>query len=373
MLRKKRIKPEQDAKEHILSDKDKAFIEGRQINTFKGRVNMLKMFKATTCSTSHGMKHVIDATKEDTSLGPLRLVNDDKNPNCKVKTIIVDGRPHLCLFSIRHIFPDEEVTYNYGDSSWPWRLRELCDETSVAVTECSVNPSSSVKQKELCDETSVAVTECSVNPSSSVKQKELCDETSVAVTECSVNPSSSVKQKSESRQAAEESEVDITVRVEAGSRRIRGRYNSPGQGRQQKNQRSIKQSVNGVYMGKRQMNQDETENSRETKSRRIAKRPWSPNEDNAFVKHFHISKGHLATKAECELCKTAEDPVLRERMAQNIRHFVRNRGGPGGVMEGQARGAEEGLKTAAGWKARVEPARTVKTPWATTEQKIPRG
>jgi len=64
----------------------------------------------------------------------------------------------------------------------------------------------------------------------------------------------------------------------------------------------------------------------ETKSRRIAKRPWSPNEDNAFVKHFHISKGHLATKAECELCKTAEDPVLRERMAQNIRHFVRNRG-----------------------------------------------
>ncbi|KAG1930864.1 hypothetical protein F2P79_022040 [Pimephales promelas] len=138
MLRKKRIKPEQDAKEHILSDKDKAFIEGRQINTFKGR--------------------------------------------------------------------DEEVTYNYGDSSWPWRLRELCDETSVAVTECSVNPSSSVKQKELCDETSVAVTECSVNPSSSVKQKELCDETSVAVTECSVNPSSTVKQK----ELCDETSVAVT-------------------------------------------------------------------------------------------------------------------------------------------------------------------
>ncbi|XP_039519430.1 uncharacterized protein LOC120473591 isoform X1 [Pimephales promelas] len=173
---------------------------------FSLKVNMLKMFKATTCSTSHGMKHVIDATKEDTSLGPLRLVNDDKNPNCKVKTIIVDGRPHLCLCTIRHIFPDEEVTYNYGDSSWPWRLRELCDETSVAVTECSVNPSSSVKQKELCDETSVAVTECSVNPSSSVKQKELCDETSVAVTECSVNPSSSVKQK----ELCDETSVAVT-------------------------------------------------------------------------------------------------------------------------------------------------------------------
>ena len=66
----------------------------------------------------------------------------------------------------------------------------------------------------------------------------------------------------------------------------------------------------------------------ETKLRRIVKRPWSPNEVNAVMKHFrvHISKGHLATKAECEQCKTAEDPVLRERTAQNIRDFVRNRG-----------------------------------------------
>ncbi|XP_056088670.1 uncharacterized protein LOC130087901 [Rhinichthys klamathensis goyatoka] len=197
MLRKKRIKPEQDAKEHILSGKDKAFIEGRQINTFKGRgVFALEHIEPSTFVveyrgilsqskhvkdvqgnylfdfTWNGTRYCIDATKEDSGHSLGRLVNDDdKNPNCKVKTIIVDGRPHLCLFSIRHIFPDEEVTYNYGDSSWPWRLRELCDETSVAVTECSVNPSSSVKQKELCDETSVAVTECSVNPSSSVKQK----------------------------------------------------------------------------------------------------------------------------------------------------------------------------------------------------------
>ncbi|XP_056095128.1 uncharacterized protein LOC130073635 isoform X2 [Rhinichthys klamathensis goyatoka] len=80
--------------------------------------------------------------------------------------------------------------------------------------------------------------------------------------------------------------------------------------------------------GKSQMNQDETENSRETKLRRIVKRPWSPNEVNAVMKHFrvHISKGHLATKAECEQCKAAEDPLLRERTAQNIRDFVRNRG-----------------------------------------------
>ncbi|XP_039537526.1 uncharacterized protein LOC120485813 [Pimephales promelas] len=163
-------------------------------------VDARKLWRATHAFTS------FTAFSEDTSLGPLRLVNDDKNPNCKVKTIIVDGRPHLCLCTIRHIFPDEEVTYNYGDSSWPWRLRELCDETSVAVTECRVNPSSTVKQKELCDETSVAVTECRVNPSSTVKQKELCDETSVAVTECSVNPSSTVKQK----ELCDETSVAVT-------------------------------------------------------------------------------------------------------------------------------------------------------------------
>ncbi|CAM4568673.1 unnamed protein product [Leuciscus chuanchicus] len=170
MVRKKRITPEQDAKEHILSGKDKAFIEGRQINTFKGRgVFALEHIEPSTFVveyrgilsqskhvedaqgnylfyfTWNGTRYCIDATKEDASLG--RLVNDHRNSNCKVKTIIVDGRPHLCLFSIRDIFPDEEVTYNYGDSSWPWHLSELCDETSVAVTEHSVIPSSSVKDK----------------------------------------------------------------------------------------------------------------------------------------------------------------------------------------------------------------------------------
>ncbi|XP_042578512.1 uncharacterized protein LOC109065761 isoform X4 [Cyprinus carpio] len=67
---------------------------------------------------------------------------------------------------------------------------------------------------------------------------------------------------------------------------------------------------------------------REAKSRRIGKRPWSPNEVNAVMKHFkaHISKGHLVTTAECKKCKAAEDPVLRERTVQNIRDFVRNRG-----------------------------------------------
>lgn len=80
--------------------------------------------------------------------------------------------------------------------------------------------------------------------------------------------------------------------------------------------------------GKRKMPPDEAESSTEAKSRRIVKRAWSANEVNAVMKHFHshISKGALATKAECEHCKRAEDPFLRERTVQNIRDFVRNRG-----------------------------------------------
>ncbi|XP_044224311.1 uncharacterized protein LOC122993922 isoform X2 [Thunnus albacares] len=45
-----------------------------------------------------GEKLCIDAAREDDSLG--RLVNDDHD-----------------------IRPGEEITYNYGDSDWPWRLK----------------------------------------------------------------------------------------------------------------------------------------------------------------------------------------------------------------------------------------------------------
>ncbi|XP_050958528.1 uncharacterized protein LOC127159837 isoform X2 [Labeo rohita] len=140
---------------------------------FSLKVNMLKTFKANYLFefTWNGTRYCLDASKEDGSLG--RLVNDDhRNPNCKVKTIILEGRPHLCLFSIRDFFPDEEITYNYGDFSWPWRSRELCEDTSVAVSECSVNSSTSGKEKELCKKTSLAVTECSVNTSTSGKEKD---------------------------------------------------------------------------------------------------------------------------------------------------------------------------------------------------------
>lgn len=57
---------------------------------------------------------------EDGSLG--RLVNDDHvHPNCRMKRVLVGGKPHLCLFAARDIHRGEEITYDYGDSNWPWR------------------------------------------------------------------------------------------------------------------------------------------------------------------------------------------------------------------------------------------------------------
>lgn len=64
----------------------------------------------------------VDAAKEDGSLG--RIVNDDHiNPNAKMKYLTVEGKPHLCLFATRDISPGEEITYNYGESDWPWRCK----------------------------------------------------------------------------------------------------------------------------------------------------------------------------------------------------------------------------------------------------------
>ncbi|XP_067225443.1 uncharacterized protein [Chanodichthys erythropterus] len=66
----------------------------------------------------------MDASKEDGSLG--RLVNDEhRNPTCKMRTLEVSSKPHLCLFAVRDILPGEEITYNYGDSDWPWRVKPL--------------------------------------------------------------------------------------------------------------------------------------------------------------------------------------------------------------------------------------------------------
>lgn len=62
----------------------------------------------------------VDASKEDKTLG--RLVNDDHiSPNCEMKKIVYEGKPHLCLFAVEEIPQGKEITYNYGSSYYSWR------------------------------------------------------------------------------------------------------------------------------------------------------------------------------------------------------------------------------------------------------------
>lgn len=65
-------------------------------------------------------------------------MNDDNvSPNCEMKKICCDGKPHLCLFAVKEISPGEEITYSYGDSSYPWRSKVgLCSGRSLAFDFC---------------------------------------------------------------------------------------------------------------------------------------------------------------------------------------------------------------------------------------------
>ncbi|XP_073329216.1 histone-lysine N-methyltransferase set-1-like [Pagrus major] len=152
-VRRRRVRPQQDAEQHIKLKTDKAGLTEHFINPYKGRGVLAvevfnkgdfvleyrgKLFKQDGLLTKNyndteavflfdfkwkGGCWCLDASVEDKSLG--RLVNDDHiKPNCKIKTIDVGGMPHLCLFALRDIAPGEEITYNYGDSDWPWRRQQ---------------------------------------------------------------------------------------------------------------------------------------------------------------------------------------------------------------------------------------------------------
>lgn len=76
-----------------------------------------------------------DGSREDESFG--RLVNDEhRRPNCKMKTIDVNGEPHLCLFAVDDIQEGEEITYDYGGKDCPWRT-QVCLTVHI-LQNCSV-------------------------------------------------------------------------------------------------------------------------------------------------------------------------------------------------------------------------------------------
>ncbi|XP_043960953.1 cell wall protein DAN4-like [Gambusia affinis] len=149
-----RINPKDEAAHFVSLSQDKDGFSVQYINSFKGRgvfstchfqtgaflleyrgdvinskeyENRVKIYhdamKVFMFEFRHnGKKLCVDAAREDGSLG--RLVNDDHLiPNSKMKTITVNGKPHLCLFAIKDINPGEEITYNYGNAEWPWRVK----------------------------------------------------------------------------------------------------------------------------------------------------------------------------------------------------------------------------------------------------------
>ncbi|XP_041858543.1 uncharacterized protein LOC121650850 isoform X2 [Melanotaenia boesemani] len=160
--RKRRKAPSKDAAEHVSQGIDKkAHLEVKFINPFKGRGvfantqfqkgDFVVEYRGELISSAESQRRrriyhskctvfmfdfywkdkwwCIDASQEDDSLG--RLVNDDhKNPNCKIKKILTDCKPHLCLFALRDIDPGEEITYDYGGTEWPWR-QEVDNQSNV--------------------------------------------------------------------------------------------------------------------------------------------------------------------------------------------------------------------------------------------------
>jgi SET domain-containing protein len=61
-----------------------------------------------------------DASSKFSGIG--RYANDNwLEPNCTVKKKVLDGIPSLFLFTTRAIDEGEELQYDYGDDTAPWR------------------------------------------------------------------------------------------------------------------------------------------------------------------------------------------------------------------------------------------------------------
>ena len=65
----------------------------------------------------------VDATDDIFDKG--RMINDaakgDTMQNCIMKIVVVDKIPRLCIFASRNIQEGEELRYDYGVATLPWR------------------------------------------------------------------------------------------------------------------------------------------------------------------------------------------------------------------------------------------------------------
>ncbi|XP_037347036.2 N-lysine methyltransferase KMT5A-like [Pungitius pungitius] len=165
--RRSRLLPVWDAIDYAAKGLDKnAELEVKYINSFKGRGVFAKApfqkgdfvveYRGVLISSEESQRRksiyharcsvfmfdfycrekawCVDAAQEDGSLG--RLVNDDRyHPNCKMKKVITDGKPHLFLFALRDIAVGEEITYEYDGKYYPWRKQTLSSDSEVDLAE----------------------------------------------------------------------------------------------------------------------------------------------------------------------------------------------------------------------------------------------
>ncbi|XP_016142227.1 uncharacterized protein [Sinocyclocheilus grahami] len=112
-----------------------------------------------------GKSWCIDASREDGSFG--RIVNDDhRHPNCKIKKIDMNGKPHLCLFALNDIKEGEEITYDYGED-YPWRTQTT---STAANTRADGDSDPSLRSKTQMNDTT-----CQNNSPQQMKDEDLQD------------------------------------------------------------------------------------------------------------------------------------------------------------------------------------------------------
>ncbi|XP_071836186.1 uncharacterized protein [Apostichopus japonicus] len=126
-----------------------------------------------------GKNMCIDASKEDGSIG--RLVNDNISSvaNCRMRIIVKDSHPHLCLYATKNILQGDELEYDYGGYT-PWRKKTTSKDNEVHVTE---------KNKTICEANDEIVTEnsktiCEANDEIvTANSKTICEANDEIVTE----------------------------------------------------------------------------------------------------------------------------------------------------------------------------------------------
>ncbi|XP_056611210.1 uncharacterized protein LOC130427638 isoform X5 [Triplophysa dalaica] len=373
MRRGRGLNPLKDAIHHVKMGKDKNIISERYINPAKGRgvfANTLIVkgsfileYRGTLIEKGDfedilneyayffnhlGHNYCIDASYDNGSLG--RLVNDDEKPNAKMRKILdVDGKPHLCLFAIKDIDAGEEILYDYGGHNLPWRSRHgqehykhLHEPVAPTMTACDIRSPT----EHLHEPVGPAMTACDIRSPT----EHLHEPVGPAMTACDIrSPTEDITVGSQQESTRPGSGDD-----ERGRKRKRKEKNVGVRRRETarvcKAHQLVKEEMislekcsvcsgpvsplkwwglkcKGLLESRPCPNTSEglkadrqiSENDVSSRGRRMPKRrPWTKPEVNAVMRHFkmHISKAHLATMRECEVCKRCEHPVLQNRSVQ---------------------------------------------------------